>query len=175
MRRKIILLYLFVGSCLAGCNNTDDIVLIDYRAYSYVTWVNDSEHTIKLLIDSGWPVWFYGDDRQRERELEIELTPGENHTAIIDGDGGAPAPRFNKVSVLFDEGYDVEFKLHHENSIVLLPENYEKRYNVAFDYNYEYGNVDSPQGCSECNGARWTYTFTNADYEVAVEYLQNNQ
>lgn len=175
---RLLALLLVTGS-FAGCNYSK--VIIDAVGISYHVWVNNSDYTVTV---SG-PNAYDGDTYPLpgEKNFEVELAPGESYTGIRHGEMGyAPPPygMFLKISVGFDDGddvYDVEFSVEYgrEGDVytsTYLPLDYDSDYHLYVEENYVSENVDSPQGCSECVGRRWTYTFTNADYEAAKSYVQ---
>ncbi|WP_280743992.1 MULTISPECIES: hypothetical protein [unclassified Parabacteroides] len=138
-------------------------VIVDYNAYTYVTWVNSSDFKVKLSV-------IYCPGYSHEDGFETELIPGESHEIMVVGMGGSSGFCAEKVSVMFDENSGVEFTVQYDGHIIPYPVDYEAGYNLAYNKNYEIEEVKSPEGCSECYGDRWTYTFTNADYEAVVKY-----
>ncbi len=173
---KVLALLLVTGS-FAGCPSS---VIIDYSGYSYYVWVNDSDYTI-TISSSDARLYDPENPSQGKTWFEAELAPGEKCTEIYDMMAGTMPPMvIPKISVEFDDGtntYSVEFSVEYgrEGDVytsTYLPLDYDSDYHLYVEENYVSENVDSPQGCSECVGHRWTYTFTNADYEAAKSYVQ---
>lgn len=150
----------------------------DYASVSYYVWVNESDHTVSLSVAD---YIFYNPENPPygKSGFVATLAPGESHTEKEVAKALIP-PVFDNMTVVFDGNGDsrrVEFGLRYEGNKVppkvYLPEGYDGKYNPLDERNYDYESVKSPDGCDECGGGRWTYVFTNADYEAAVEYYGN--
>ena len=174
-----ILFFGFAMLLLSGCRHDD----IDYYHlhYSYYPWVNNSDHTIELtlsgaeLFSGGDPVSGYKNDRDG---FEVVLEPGESHIDFY-SELDQFMPPFSthlwKMRVLFDDEYSVEFsyRFDADNGRAFLPEGYDANHNLADFANYTDQEVKNPEGCRDCHGTRWTYTFTNNDFEVAKAWAES--
>lgn len=179
-RSFIVLFALVLGVILAGCEKKKERGPIDPVGYSYYTWVNQSSHPITFSLEGN-----FEDPEQpgySKNGFEVVLGVGEKHEEMRTGFAEVypPYPGWcDSATVLFHDGVSVEFgwqEYHNEETGYLyfrsLPENYTTRYNPIVEENYDMEEVEKPNGCSLCPGARWTYTFTDDDYEAAVAYGQ---
>jgi hypothetical protein len=154
--KKIILLALSV-IVLAGCN----ISIIDNASVGYYTWINASSHTITLAVEGGYANF----ESTESDKLKIILAPNERYNDMKFGII-PPGVSWKKMTVLFDDGeYGWTFGYEQPR-----PENYNRQYDPTLEYNYLSEVVKNPEGCSQCAGNRWTYTFTDADYDAATQY-----
>lgn len=163
------LLALLLASCFTGCDRKT--ILVSWDGLSYYVWVNNSDYKVTVSAPD-----IYTEDGGRG--VNVELAPGESRTVI----GSAPEaviPPYQLrggISVTFDDGtkvYRAEFnKRFAEDSTTYLPEGYDTEYHPYIEDSYDYEEVEASEGCSQCSYGRWIYTFTNADYEAMVEYLE---
>ncbi len=132
--------------------------IVDYASYSYFIWINESDHLITLTGGRNGPIHdFTGKVIQPGESLEKEsgwfgspLLPSEYTPVMV---------------VVFDDG---AYQAIYGRYEAPFPDGYDRKYDLTWTENYVEENVDSPNGCEPCRGTRWTYTFTNADYEAAV-------
>jgi hypothetical protein len=137
-------------------------VLVDDAGYGYFTWVNDSEHEIALTV----PHYPY---LEGHNAFEDEVVPpGGRFEMEVDGFVASPVPMqlaWN-MTVSFDGGaHEITYELGNMNDII--PEDvYDSDCDPTRNENYvrEDLNRYSPAR------TKWTYTFTNADYNAAVAY-----
>ncbi len=120
----------------------------DPGGISYFVWVNNSNH--KITLEGQYP------------HIRFEIQPDEYYERKDGGISNVPSPAdiWNKLTVVFDDEIEVIYSypmvsLEGRKSNV----NYDIPFNPVWDGNYLQENVK--------NGTRWTYTFTNADYEAA--------
>lgn len=141
---------------LSGCR----LAITDWNTHNYYVWVNNSDHKISLSFEE-----YYGTSYRYMFENVI-LEPGEKHEEIVSIEGTYP-PGWNwRVTVLFDDGtYVAKYGYGVEK-----PTNYDWHYDPTLESNYAFEEVKNPEGCRQCPGKRWTYTFTDEDYEAAVAY-----
>ncbi len=172
--KKILLLFAGVAA-FGGCK---DLETTDYGGYGFYVWENRSEHTVKISIPEDWFVDYKVEPPHGEIGLKFELAPGERFEAAKDSGYGSPygPDYFQKISVLFDDEYGVEFRwktrdeIDAEYDFPYFPERYDSRYDLFGRGAYHEERVENPNGCKQCVGIRWTYTFTNGDYYAAVDY-----
>ena len=120
--------------------------------------VNDSDHKITLFVES---------DLGCEFKNEVIL-PGESFTAMDNGMGVCPVPSSYiwKMTIIFDDGrlgftYGVRYYQDDGRS---YPPNYDAHYDPSIDDNYVFEDL---RGYGRQPKERWTYVFTNADYDAA--------
>lgn len=162
-RLFIALFAVILGVVTAGCEKKPKTI-VDWLTYNYYVWVNESNHSITLSVDG----WF---NTARDGFKDLLLKPGEKHEEMIGSDLYVWYDW--TVAVLFDDGlYGTEFSWHYDvyGNGRPLPEDYDVRYNPVVEENYDSEEVKNPNGCRQCAGVRWTYTFTDDDYEAAVAY-----
>ncbi len=160
MKRLIYLLFtatLFSVSCKHK-SELGEVIIVEYIGYSYFVWINESDHVIFLSGARNGPTHDFTDK---------VIQPGESLEKTGIGFVSPPIPvQYSPVmTVVFDDGaYQATYDYHDQP----IPEGYNIKYDLTWTENYVREEVDSPNGCEPCLGARWTYTFTNADYEAAV-------
>lgn len=157
---RLIVYLLLIVFCV-GCKN-DECTIVDYNSYNYGVWLNDSDHTIRMLDTSVYP----------DERLNVEIAPGEEHIVMDIGMASTIFPGSSKMTVLFDGEYEVTFySVYAEDETTQnLPVEYEEGFRLNLPDSYSKEVVKNPEGCSQCAGRRWTYVFTNADYDEAVEF-----
>ena len=134
---------------LAGCGDNEegqDMGLHgDPPGYSLFIWSNESDHRITMTVT--------------DRFEKKEILPGES---LLQEEVGFIIPLSleeytgNGVTVVFDDG---------SYGGVFFRTDKVEAFNPCFECNYtvERSNIDGYIGF-----CRWTYTFTNADYDAAV-------
>lgn len=134
---------------LAGCGDNEegqDMGLHgDPPGYSLFIWSNESDHRITMTVT--------------DRFEKKEILPGES---LLQEEVGFIIPLSleeytgNGVTVVFDDG---------PYGGVFFRTDKVEAFNPCFECNYtvERSNIDGYIGF-----CRWTYTFTNADYDAAV-------
>ena len=146
---KKILYGILIAIIFASCNNEqvqDDIPPIgDPLGYSLFIWSNESDHRITMTVT--------------DRFEKKEIFPGES---LLQEEVGFIIPLSleeytgNGVTVVFDDGSfgGVFFRTDKVTA-----------FNPCLECNYtvERSNIDG-----YIPYVRWTYTFTNADYDAAV-------
>lgn len=145
-----ILATLPLAYCMTGCSNDTD-----YGGFSYFIWANDSDHRITLSVARE-----YG-------ELVIEneiIEPGESfESERVDGAIAycpPPLSYIRYVEVVFEDGTKAIYIKGYQPP---RDSDYYSRQDPTIDWNYE-----EEVTASHAVRTRWTYTFTNADYEAAV-------
>lgn len=145
-----ILATLPLAYCMTGCSNDTD-----YGGFSYFIWANDSDHRITLSVARE-----YG-------ELVIEneiIEPGESfESERVDGAIAycpPPSSYIRYVEVVFEDGTKAIYIKGYQPP---RDSDYYSRQDSTIDWNYEEGVT-----ASHAVRTRWTYTFTNADYDAAV-------
>ena len=144
-----ILATLPLAYCMTGCSNETD-----FGGFSYFIWANDSDHRITLSVARE-----YG-------ELVIEneiIEPGESfESEKVDGgmaDCPSPSDYIRYMTVAFEDGIEA---LYVTGILPPRDSDYSKQ-DPTIDWNYE-----EEVTVSHAVRTRWTYTFTNADYDAAV-------
>ncbi len=158
MKKKKYLLPFTVILILIRCGYGDP------ARESYYVWVNKSDHTITFTLDRFDPL----PDREDFLPVTDEKTLESNGQIELTGGGMAysppPSDLFDKMTITFHDGTEVVYcrrdYVPPHIDLLPLPESYNKQYDPTFNSNYVQEDVK--------NGTRWTYTFTNADYEAAV-------
>lgn len=148
--------YLFILTVLfaAGCQEEDgkyEMIEddVDLECVSHYIWQNDSDHRIRMTIyDRLWNEageWISG--------IEEEMLPGEYIFRKDSDMGEHPSPKFRKgIKMVFDDGpYGGSFSFY---------DSFYSPYNIALERNFKQQR--------EGDIMKWTYTFTNADYDAAV-------
>ena len=143
---------LFIIAFFCEACKPNQHVIIDYIGVSYFIWGNNSDYQIKF---SG---------RGYELNLENEIIqPGNSleKEARNMGIPLSPMGQFSEITLVFDENIKAIYghpttPSEYQNSDV----NYNQPYNPVWDGNYALEKLDA-------YAHRWTYTFTNADYEAA--------
>ena len=145
-----ILATLPLAYCMTGCSNDTD-----YGGFSYFIWANDSDHRITLSVARE-----YG-------ELVIEneiIEPGESfESERVDGAIAycqPPSSYIRYVEVVFEDGTKAIYIKGYQPP---RDSDYYSRQDSTIDWNYE-----EEVTASHAVRTRWTYTFTNADYDAAV-------
>ncbi len=145
-----ILSTLPLAYCMTGCSNDTD-----YGGFSYFIWANDSDHRITLSVARE-----YG-------ELVIEneiIEPGESfESERVDGAIAycpPPSSYIRYVEVVFEDGTKAIYIKGYQPP---RDSDYYSRQDSTIDWNYE-----EEVTASHAVRTRWTYTFTNADYDAAV-------
>lgn len=145
-----ILATLPLAYCMTGCSNDTD-----YGGFSYFIWANDSDHRITLSVARE-----YG-------ELVIEneiIEPGESfESERVDGAIAycpPPSSYIRYVEVVFEDGTKAIYIKGYQPP---RDSDYYSRQDPTIDWNYE-----KEVTVSHAVRTRWTYTFTNADYDAAV-------
>ncbi len=165
MKKKMFLaLCALIAGIFTSCKDKE-IVIVDHNGYGYYHWVNESEHSITLSLEA-----------THVPDFEETLAPGDSYSITHLGMGDAIPPGSGddwRMTVFFDdETHNVIFERDDD---VLLPVGYDQKFNPILVQNYRKEIVESPEGCEECLGARWTYTFTDADYDAAIAFAQREQ
>lgn len=173
MKKRLLPALLFIlvtGGVLARCEKPYKAD-IDWLTYNYYVWDNESNHSITLSVDG----WF----NESSGFKNLLLQPGERHEEMVFFDGELSPGVGWTVTVLFDDGfYGTEFywdeTIDEDGYFVYrpFPEDYDVRYNPVAEENYLSEEVKNPEGCRQCAGVRWTYTFTDDDYNAAVAYAE---
>ena len=145
-----ILATLPLAYCMTGCSNDTD-----YGGFSYFIWANDSDHRITLSVARE-----YG-------ELVIEneiIEPGESfESERVDGAIAycpPPSSYIRYVEVVFEDATKAIYIKGYQPP---RDSDYYSRQDSTIDWNYE-----EEVTASHAVRTRWTYTFTNADYDAAV-------
>jgi hypothetical protein len=156
------LLALTLAIALIGCQKSD--VTDTYPpSFCYYTWINESNHEITLSTNG------LSEDDVRHFE-NIILPSGEQHEIMLKYPVmllSRPGPP-HKMTVLFDDRTEIVYDL---SGSMLPPELYNPDYNPTLTQNYTEEEVKKPEAYLQPTGTRWTYTFTDADYEAAVKYM----
>lgn len=152
---KKYLFLLIVGYALVGCNEKKDDVIIEPVGVGYHIWQNDSDHRINIIEYEGFTI--DGEKLVPDEQARI-IQPGESIVRREFNIAIPPAPHFyNDIELIFDDGpYGGVYPLSRESV---------SSYDVWWGYNYEEGELFM-DGTILCR--RWTYTFTNADFDAAV-------
>lgn len=160
MKKKLC--FTLLALCACCVLNSCDPYVEDGASYSFYVWRNESVHTITLSLVVDDPF-----QSPSGKELNFTLVPGGEYDAMRGGNTPPGDYRYNwRMTVLFDDGtYGAEFDYGVEK-----PLNYNADFDPTLKENYEYEEVENPYDCRLCSGHRWTYTFTDADYEAAVAY-----
>ncbi len=176
---KFALFALCSAFILTSCEDNDWTSHASWPSFYYCAWKNDSRHTVTLEIERSDIGHDYGITIDAHIVIVLELKPGESYdfSAIL------PTMPFSLESIdrlksRFDDGTEnceVEFSYSRENfHPVALPMEYDADHNVLTLTNYEWSNVRSPEGCKECHGRLFTYTFTDADFAAARAWVESH-
>lgn len=168
MKKIILLTILSCCTILSSCRM--EKADTQWFGISYYVWVNNSSDPITVTGYAHSKV----DPEMVNVSFSRTLESGERFEFDNpDRSIGAPAPPFfEKIVARFHDGTEIDFGMRNDPdpslyNPILLPEGYDLRYNIAREDNYTWEDVDSPNGCRQCEGRRWTYTFTDADYTCA--------
>ena len=139
------LIWILAAIMLAGCGDNEEGQDGDPPGYSLFIWSNESDHRITMTVT--------------DRFEKKEILPGES---LLQEEVGFVTPpslegyMIDGVSIVFDDGPygGVFFRTDKVTA-----------FNPCLECNYtvERSNIDGYIGF-----CRWTYTFTNADYDAAV-------
>ena len=148
---KKYLFLLIVALIAAGCHEEEkkSETIVDPMSISLYIWQNDSDHRIRMTI--------YDKLRDETGEwvsgVEEEMLPGESIIRENGGTGWPPSPNFRQgIKMVFDDGpYGGNFP---------LPDSFLSQYDISHENNFKRQRDDGI--------TKWTYTFTNADYDAAV-------
>ncbi len=180
MKRLLFLLLVTILGGVSCRHEPEDppVFEVDYAGFSYYLWKNESDH--KIVLTGQYVVFMVGGVEVIHDMFQDEIQPGKSLQKEERGfiNTSPPGQYANVMTVSFDDGaceatYDFGF---HGQPVP--PDGYDERYDPRWTSNYVEENVDSPNGCEPCRGTRWTYTFTNADYEAAkaiVEEIQEGE
>ncbi len=153
---------LIMGGNLIGCKDKNTMIATDTPGFSYYVWENETGYPVVLSLETpeSYMVGF-------ENKM---LSPGESHMVIEEGFVSPPTPGYDWVMTVSFGDLD-EIRFSGGGRTTLVPEGYDHDFNPTLERNYTPEEVESPEGCKQCPGVRWTYTFTDEAYAAAVEYL----
>lgn len=148
---KKYLFLLVVVLVIGGCQKEEEKFepIVDRASISHYIWQNDSDHRIKMTIYDE----FYDEAGERLSGVEEEMLPGESIIRERGMIGWPPSPEFRRgIKMVFDDGpYGGNFP---------LSKNFVLPYDITQETYFKREIEDDI--------VKWTYTFTNADYDAAV-------
>lgn len=178
--KKIIIpvLCVFVfGESLISCQDNDNNLRHtggEPSSYSYYAWINESGHEITLSLSGAR---FDDSDRPGYKKEGFEnkvLAPGARFEEKLK-EMRAPMPPTPSwtMTVRFDGQPEIIFRSEYDGEKYIdFPEGYDHDFNPVIEWNYTREHVENPEGNANWEATRWTYTFTDEDYNAAVEYAE---
>ena len=133
------LMVLFSAFVVTSCNN----YIVDYAGDVYIIFVNNSSHNIEIIREDTNAVHL-----EQELPKNIKLAPGEDIS--LDTRTAYVYPYFT--TIIFDECVKMIFSKEDNSSHNIM-----KRGNYEEDYS------------SKTHTTRYVYTFTDDDYQYALE------
>ena len=133
------LMVLFSAFVVTSCNN----YIVDYAGDVYIIFVNNSSHNIEIIREDTNAVHL-----EQELPKNIKLAPGEDIS--LDTRTVYVYPYFT--TIIFDECVKMIFSKEDNSSHNIM-----KRGNYEEDYS------------SKTHTTRYVYTFTDDDYQYALE------
>lgn len=133
------LMVLFSAFVVTSCNN----YIVDYAGDVYIIFVNNSSHNIEIIREDTNAVHL-----EQELPKNIKLAPGEDIS--LDTRTAYVYPYFT--TIIFDECVNMIFSKEDNSSHNIM-----KRGNYEEDYS------------SKTHTTRYVYTFTDDDYQYALE------
>lgn len=151
---------------VAACKKEDSFTITDWVGYGYYIWQNDSDHLIRAQIASpGIP--------DPSRMIDFALSPKQTYELTAKGGRLGDSFGFSWTESFLVSFDGDRFKADYRGAFYpdAGPFFQQIGYNIRRDPtrqdNYAAEKVDAPEGCKECPGMRYTYRFTEADYEAA--------
>ncbi len=125
-------------------------------------WINESDHQIKLSCQSV----FDGDLSFENETIQLgtffEVKIEDEYSSVI------PRVALYKITVVFDDDLSVVYGSTGSYTSVREPDViYDNPFNPTWDENYVWKVLKKGEEPAYSWAVRWTYTFTNADYEAA--------
>ena len=133
------LMVIFSAFVVTSCNN----YIVDYAGDVYIIFVNNSSHNIEIIREDTNAVHL-----EQELPKNIKLAPGEDIS--LDTRTAYVYPYFT--TIIFDECVKMIFSKEDNSSHNIM-----KRGNYEEDYS------------SKTHTTRYVYTFTDDDYQYALE------
>ncbi len=159
---------------LTGCSKRPCCVIIDAVVVSQYVWINNSSH--RIILTGVVP-----EHNGISHERTLTLAPNEHAEREYAGFGFIYPPQVYSIdrmsagitTVFFDDGtysatYNHNYSLYGYTGAI--PEHYNFDYDLTREENYDFERVETHNDCRECPSGRFTYTFTDADYEAAKLY-----
>ena len=137
--RKIFTILAVAMLAVTSCNN----YIVDYAGDVYIIFANNSSHNIEIIREDTNAVHL-----EQELPKNIKLAPGEDIS--LDTRTAYVYPYFT--TIIFDECVKMIFSKEDNSSHNIM-----KRGNYEEDYS------------SKTHTTRYVYTFTDADYQYALE------
>ncbi len=149
--KKSIFLLLVTMAVFCSCD-PDRHTITDYKSTTYIVWANDSDHKITLSNISAVGVLDF------EKET---IFSGESFQKVTVRMGGVLHPQSYEMIVVFDDDIKVIYRdsdipVEHQE----IGATYVWEYNPVEEENYKFEELGD-------HAYRYTYTFTNTDYEAA--------
>ncbi len=186
------LLFIFSSVLLAlfalGCYPKEREPLSTWNTYAYYVWENKSNHSITISLKEMFDNTYVRDSLLAPLENRV-IAPQQYVTSTPDiggygytwFPGGFFTNRYDSekgswhMILRFDDGtygaiygWERTDDTGYHLASVEQPASYDQDLDPTYTWNYHWSRVDNPEGCRQCSGRRYTYTFTDEDYAAAV-------